>query len=313
MAKRYTSSTKWQDPWFRRLPPKMKLFWLFILDACDAAGVWLVDLEQAAFSIGESYSEDEIREVFFECERPRLEELDSEKWWVLGFIAYQYRTLSRDCKGQKYIWESIDNNNLLGRLPDTLSDRLPGRVRGSHKDKDKYLHTGSRVASLSSKGGTASKGRAKTEGNVDLAEVLVRWQELGKNPKDNTGTKDRTHRSIVRHLEKHGLEKVLLAVDRLHQDNDDLAYLHHIANAFGQHAEIAPYYAEDWKPAKSGKIPPPARPRKANAEPKPEPLAPIPKDLDRDRAPWEAALVVLAEEIDEENFETWIKPLVYLG
>ncbi len=40
MAKRFTETNKWQDPWFRALTPTTKVFYLFLLDQVDSAGVW---------------------------------------------------------------------------------------------------------------------------------------------------------------------------------------------------------------------------------------------------------------------------------
>ena len=52
MTIRFTLAEKWQDAWFRKLPPVEKLLFLYICDNCNIAGIWEVDLEQAAFSIG---------------------------------------------------------------------------------------------------------------------------------------------------------------------------------------------------------------------------------------------------------------------
>jgi hypothetical protein len=39
MAKRLTDSNKWNDSWFTNLPMDIKLVWIYLLDACDHAGV----------------------------------------------------------------------------------------------------------------------------------------------------------------------------------------------------------------------------------------------------------------------------------
>lgn len=50
--KRLTDSEKWADPWFRTLTPSGKLFWLFLLDNCDNAGIWKRDDDLFKFFSG---------------------------------------------------------------------------------------------------------------------------------------------------------------------------------------------------------------------------------------------------------------------
>ena len=53
MSKRFTCSEKWDDPWFRKLPVKYKVFWEYIFTKCNLIGIWIVDLETASYFIGE--------------------------------------------------------------------------------------------------------------------------------------------------------------------------------------------------------------------------------------------------------------------
>lgn len=52
MTIRFTHTEKWEDAWFRKSPPLVKLLYLYIIDKCDIAGIWEKDLELAAFVIG---------------------------------------------------------------------------------------------------------------------------------------------------------------------------------------------------------------------------------------------------------------------
>ncbi len=52
MSKRFTDTTKWTDKWFRKLSVHEKLLFLWLVDNCDNAGFWEVDLELAAQQIG---------------------------------------------------------------------------------------------------------------------------------------------------------------------------------------------------------------------------------------------------------------------
>lgn len=41
--KRFTETSKWDDPWFRQLPGAQKLLFLYVADRCNNAGFWEVD------------------------------------------------------------------------------------------------------------------------------------------------------------------------------------------------------------------------------------------------------------------------------
>jgi len=74
MAKRFTASDKWEDEWFRQLPETSKLFWLFLLDRCDIAGVWKTDYGLASFCIGKT-----IDKSILTAFKDRVEPFNSNK------------------------------------------------------------------------------------------------------------------------------------------------------------------------------------------------------------------------------------------
>lgn len=41
--KRFTETTKWDDPWFRQLKPDLKLLGLWLVDRCDNAIMLAID------------------------------------------------------------------------------------------------------------------------------------------------------------------------------------------------------------------------------------------------------------------------------
>jgi len=87
MKRRFTDIEKWY-PWFRRLSPKLKLFWIFIHDDCDEVGVWIADFEKASFNTGCKYDIDEIRIAFKE----RFA-VFGDKWWIVDYVELQYKEL----------------------------------------------------------------------------------------------------------------------------------------------------------------------------------------------------------------------------
>lgn len=87
MAKRLTDSEKWKDAWFMDLPSKYKLFWIYLLDECNHAGIWKVNFKVATFYIGEHLEHSEVKRIL----KDRIEILSDEYWFINKFIKYQYK------------------------------------------------------------------------------------------------------------------------------------------------------------------------------------------------------------------------------
>src|SRR3972149_10317977 len=87
MKKRFTDSEKWHKPWFRKLKPEHKLFWSYLVDNCDNAGVWEVDWELVSFMIGIELNENDILEIF----KKQISIFDNgRRWYIKDFIEFQY-------------------------------------------------------------------------------------------------------------------------------------------------------------------------------------------------------------------------------
>ena len=117
MAKRFTDSDKWKKIWFRSLPDKSKLFWIYILDSCTVAGVWEVDFEMAKFFLGEF----DIETIKINLKKQYKEINNGKSWLINDFISFQYGKLTNHPFHEK-IQKEID----------TLSDR----VSDTHKVKE---------------------------------------------------------------------------------------------------------------------------------------------------------------------------------
>ncbi len=85
MGIRFTETEKWADKLFRKWKPETKLLFLFIVDNCDCAGFWEIDLELAAFHIGIEVGT--LNESFKELEDRFLS--DSKSVWVKSFLKHQ--------------------------------------------------------------------------------------------------------------------------------------------------------------------------------------------------------------------------------
>jgi hypothetical protein len=51
MAKRFSDSEKWEDPFFTNLTNEYKLAWIYLLDKCDHAGFYKVNLKIMNFCL----------------------------------------------------------------------------------------------------------------------------------------------------------------------------------------------------------------------------------------------------------------------
>lgn len=96
MAKRFTDTGKWCDNWYCELTNEFKLVYLYVIDNCDAVGVWKPNYKLAEFQLGFKVKwEDFIKAMG----QDRL--VITEKfWWLRKFCDFQYGTLSEESKSK---------------------------------------------------------------------------------------------------------------------------------------------------------------------------------------------------------------------
>lgn len=137
MAKRFIDTTIWtQNKWFRRLEPKYKLLWFYLISNCDPVGVWEEDLELVSFIVKEDYEINEVLSVF----GARIKVFaDGKKWWLVDFCNFQYGTLDeaavKNKPHQSYI-KMLKYHSLWIDYTKTI-DRLSNSPKEKEKDKDK--------------------------------------------------------------------------------------------------------------------------------------------------------------------------------
>ena len=90
MAKRFTDTDIWLRPWYRALTPAEREAWRYILDTCDAVGVWFYDPDGVRFMVGDIDLDSLPSKV-----NGNLEVLEErKKWWVVDFCSFQYPPLT---------------------------------------------------------------------------------------------------------------------------------------------------------------------------------------------------------------------------
>ena len=134
MAKRFTDSTIWDKHWFRELEPKYKIFWFYIKDKCNHAGIWDVDIELTSFQVGFDYEKEDILKTFNTLIIP----LDNPlKWLIPKFIEFQYGKLNPNHRVHKSVISLLKKERVSIDLHKSmLSIKDKAKAKDKAKDKD---------------------------------------------------------------------------------------------------------------------------------------------------------------------------------
>ena len=128
MAKRLTDTNKWRDEWFSELPVIGKLVWLYILDHCDHRGVWLVNLRQMTFDLGQKIDAEKIDDWF----GGKIKKLDEQSAHIPYFVELQYpKGLKPNHNGHRSTMLLLENSTLdqpLANPSPTLDQPLKSLV-----------------------------------------------------------------------------------------------------------------------------------------------------------------------------------------
>ena len=117
MTNRYTQTDKWNDPWFHQLNPNAKLMWMYLCDACDAAGFWEIDLDRAVLETG--LSELATHTAFSELARGYIR--NGRYIWLRNFLKHQRNLpLNKDNNAHKNIIRLLNEYKGLSPKISTL-------------------------------------------------------------------------------------------------------------------------------------------------------------------------------------------------
>lgn len=142
MPKRLTGTEKWEDPWFYRLSIEYKCLWLYLLDKCDHAGIWKVNLDLASFHLKVDFKVDETIRSFGD----KVVVVNEDNWFIPNFIYFQYGKLNKDNKVHRSVISNLGKLHLLNDEfeIDTSSYLAPhiapcyqAKDKDKEKDKDK--------------------------------------------------------------------------------------------------------------------------------------------------------------------------------
>jgi hypothetical protein len=94
MAKRFTDTDKWKKEDYCDLSCKLKCVWQYMLDTCDAAGIWEMNLKLMAVQVGEPVTKEEIEFAF----AAKLFSMGKKTYWIPAFITFQYGVLKQESR-----------------------------------------------------------------------------------------------------------------------------------------------------------------------------------------------------------------------
>lgn len=194
--KRFTETTKWDDPWYIDLTAEAKTLWCYLTDKCDNAGVIDLSHRQANFLLnGQVGTETLLSEI-----GDRVTMLKSGKIMVNGFVDFQFGELKEASNLHKNVIKLLKKHCLY-------DDEIKGSLT---------LDEGFGKAPSIGKGKGLSKGEGKGEEepfnfkksllNYGFKESLVNdFMKIRKNKKA-TDT-ETAYNSLILEIEKTGREK----------------------------------------------------------------------------------------------------------
>jgi hypothetical protein len=123
--KRFTETSKWDDPWFCSLSPNAKLVWDYVLSKCDNAGVWAPNVGLANFQIG--LTAPDWSAIVKELGK-NVVVLPSLKWWIPSFIRFQFGELSDAAKVHQSVIKLLQGHGLKDEYAKWINWRLSASV-----------------------------------------------------------------------------------------------------------------------------------------------------------------------------------------
>jgi hypothetical protein len=134
MAKRFTDSEKWKQPFLRGLKAPYKLLWLYILDDCDHAGIWQVDIDVAQIRIGEQVNIQDAIDQFGD----KVIVIDNgQKWYIPDFIDFQYGELNPENRVHQSVLKSMQKWKIKPLVSPFKGAKDKDKEKDTDKDKEK--------------------------------------------------------------------------------------------------------------------------------------------------------------------------------
>lgn len=150
MAKRFTDTNKFKEPFYKNLPADYKLLWDYINLDCDHGGIWIKEFEIAQIRIGNLPIKENEAIQHFNNGKQRIYQLDDNRWFVPSFLIEQY---PQGLNSKKPAIVSAKNIIISNNLADLVNELFGNDyliineqfsndypiIKDKDKDKDKEL------------------------------------------------------------------------------------------------------------------------------------------------------------------------------
>jgi len=196
LMKRFTQTSKWSDPWFRRLSSGAKMLWFYLLDNCDSIGLVEIDFAFVSTDCGQPIKEKHLAEL-----GDRIQPLGSGKLFIPKFIHFQYGQLTPNCPPHRTIIKLVETHGLIqdgvnyrypsntlissiGQPVDPVRVDIPLRQdkNGQEKEKEGGMQGGKAPSLEAVKLHASKSGLPESEAIKFHAHYESNGWRVGKNP-----------------------------------------------------------------------------------------------------------------------------------
>ena len=137
MPKRFRDTELWDEDWYLDLSGAEMLFFAYICDRCDHAGLWRPNFKRFEIMTGHRINRTQFLEKL-NSDRERVRVLPNEKWFIVGFVPFQYgHTLNTKNRVHNSIVNTLEKNEVS--IESTVCS--VGVKQGSSKGHPRVNHT----------------------------------------------------------------------------------------------------------------------------------------------------------------------------
>lgn len=134
MAKRFTDTDKWKKKWFRELGSRLRDIRQFVLDDCDHAGMWDLDLDRVSYHTRETVTVEDLKKAF----NGEIEFLiGGDSIHIPAFIEFQYGTLMETNNAHKSVLKRLRAKKIEPLMSPSRGDQDKDQDQDQEKDMEK--------------------------------------------------------------------------------------------------------------------------------------------------------------------------------